>query len=267
MLFADRDAHADRGVYLPPVEVERLPHHPHDAFRDLHRMLWLDVLAEQHELVAAEPAERVGRSQRRRDAPGHFSQQGVTGFVSERVVGRLELVEVEVHHGEGIAAVVGEGVLHPVEQQNTVDRAGEGVVSRAVRQRVLRRLTGAYRHREPGDHRRAHRERGPEEHESRGGCLRLGQDRDGRHRYERRAEQREASWVQPVARGAGGGQLGTVVKERSRGEHEVCHRVQPVEARNVERRNQRQVRVQHVERERPDERAEQQERGGSALAG
>ena len=60
------------------------------------------------ELVAAEAAERVGRPQDPREARRDREQQVVADLVAERVVDRLEPVEVEVHHGERVRPVVRE---------------------------------------------------------------------------------------------------------------------------------------------------------------
>ena len=67
--------------------------------RDLHGLL-AAALGQQHrELVAAEPREHVGVAQPRAQRPRDAHDQLVAGAVAERVVDRLEVVEVEHQRG------------------------------------------------------------------------------------------------------------------------------------------------------------------------
>ena len=83
------------------------------------------VLAEDHELVAAESSERVGRSKGRTDAPGDLGQELVADLVTECVVDRLEAIEVEVHDRERLAVARPlERMEDAVEHQHPVHDAG-----------------------------------------------------------------------------------------------------------------------------------------------
>ena len=65
-----------------------------------------DVLAEDHELVAAEARRGVAGAQHVLEPPRDVDEQLVAGPVAERVVDDLEAVEVAEQHGQraGVAA-------------------------------------------------------------------------------------------------------------------------------------------------------------------
>ncbi len=76
-------------------QAERLQH----ALGDGDGVLVVEqVLAQDHELVAAEPGERLVPAQRVADALGDRDQQLVTLAVAEAVVDHLEAIEVEEQH-------------------------------------------------------------------------------------------------------------------------------------------------------------------------
>ena len=68
------------------------------------------------------------------DAVGDRLQQLVADGVAERVVDRLEVVEVDEQHDDrvGFGSGDAEGVVHAVEEQRPVGEPGELVVERAV---------------------------------------------------------------------------------------------------------------------------------------
>ena len=87
-------------------------------------------MAEQHhELVAAEPRDRVLGPGQRPQAIGDLDQHPVTGTVSEAVVDSFEVIQVDEQQGAGdsLAARRGDSLLHPVEQQSAVGQAGQGI--------------------------------------------------------------------------------------------------------------------------------------------
>ena len=71
-----------------------------------------------------------------------LAEHQVAGGVAERVVDRLEVVEVHEQHRNGIAAarLALERVLDAVLEQRAVGEAGDGVVERLVRELLLERL-------------------------------------------------------------------------------------------------------------------------------
>jgi len=96
-----------------------------------------ETFAEDDELVAAEPGERV---------PGLVSAASLGAsaastsprWVSERVVDHLEAVEVEQDHRDELVA--GDRRRQAVEQQGAVEEASERIVHRLVGEFVRSRL-------------------------------------------------------------------------------------------------------------------------------
>ena len=98
-----------------------------------------DVLADDDELVAAQPGHGVARPQRRVDAARDADQHLVADVVAERVVDVLEPVEVDEQHGDGARAAVraGQRGVEPVAQQPPVRQVGQAVVQRRVHEHAL----------------------------------------------------------------------------------------------------------------------------------
>ena len=137
----DTDRRADE--HLLALEVERTVEAGQDPRRDLGRVDAVAVALEQdRELVAAETRRRVGLAQRRLDAVADLAEQAVAGGVAERVVDRLEVVQVheQDRHGLAVATLALEGVLDAVLEQGPVGEAGDRVVERLVRELLLERL-------------------------------------------------------------------------------------------------------------------------------
>ena len=88
-------------------------------------LLLLDVDEQHGELVAAEPRRRVGGPQGALEPRGHDPEQVVAGLVAERVVDRLEVVDVDVEDRDVARAAV-ERVRHPVHEQAAGSRARSG---------------------------------------------------------------------------------------------------------------------------------------------
>ena len=106
-----------------------------DALREVGRLVHaLDVFAQNHELVAAQTRDGVGLAHRGSDASRRLDQELVADRVAERVVHRLEAVEVDEEHGEHAlpTAHAGECLLEPVGEHHPVRQAGERVVQHLV---------------------------------------------------------------------------------------------------------------------------------------
>ena len=92
------------------------------------------------ELVAAQPRDRVVRPQASLEPTRDRDEQFVSDEVSEVVVDDLEAVEVEIQHGEQLAAVLGEhgqplpDLLH---EDAPVDEPGQRVAGRGVADLLL----------------------------------------------------------------------------------------------------------------------------------
>ena len=98
-VVSDGDADARGDEHLAPVEVERrlqVRDHPLggvDGRGDLH------VLDQDGELVTTQAGDGVARRARVPETLPDGLQERVTGEVAERVVDRLEVVQVEEEHG------------------------------------------------------------------------------------------------------------------------------------------------------------------------
>ena len=99
----------------------------------------VDVLADDDELVAAEPRDGVRRAHRGGEPARERDQHGVAGRVPVEVVDALEVVDVDVEHGgAGARALgVGERVLEPVAAERAVGEPGQRVVQRLVADPLL----------------------------------------------------------------------------------------------------------------------------------
>ena len=124
-----------------------------DALGDLERLLVGLDLGQHDELVAAQARHGVGGAHDLGQARADLDQQLVAGLVAERVVDRLEAVDVEQQHGHAEAEARGaaEGVLDAVEEQRAVGQAGERVVQRLVAHDRLRALAVERRGQQVGD--------------------------------------------------------------------------------------------------------------------
>ena len=116
-------------------EHDRLVDRLRDALGDADRLVRaVELLADDEELVAAEPRDGVGRPHRVVQARRERHQQVVAGRVAERVVDELELVEVGEQHRDraAVAPPPRERALEPVERERAVREPGQRVVQRAV---------------------------------------------------------------------------------------------------------------------------------------
>ena len=99
----------------------------------------LQLLADDHELVAGPAADGVHGPGGATQAAGDLGQELVADEVAVQVVDGLELVEVAEDHGDPAAGAIGplERVLETVPDQGSVRKAREGVVGGVVGQTVL----------------------------------------------------------------------------------------------------------------------------------
>ena len=80
-------------------DAERLVDRDPDPLRQVHGAVVGQPDAQHAELITTEARDDVTGANARRDAPGHRTEQLVTGDVPEVVVDRLEPVEVAVEDG------------------------------------------------------------------------------------------------------------------------------------------------------------------------
>ena len=93
-----------------------------------------DVVADDGELVAAEPRQAIARAQDPREAARRGREQLVAGLVAEAVVHDLEVVDVEQDEADpGVVGARGEGVLQPLDEHDAIRELGQRIVPGAVR--------------------------------------------------------------------------------------------------------------------------------------
>ena len=156
-VVGDGDADAAGDVDDLVLVVERLGKRTTDPAGDDRSVLTgADPVAEDDELIAAEPGDRVRTPGRPLQPRGDLEQQRVTGRVPEAVVDDLEPVEVEEEHGEpaGLAFEPDQRLLQPVDEQYPVGQPGQRVLHRLESERLLGPLAvGQVAHdgEDPGD--------------------------------------------------------------------------------------------------------------------
>jgi len=84
------------------------------------------------ELVASQPRNRVALTDGSLDSRGDFLQQLVSGRVPQRIVDGLEMVQVDIQHGELAGAMphLGETLFEALLELEPVRQPGQGVVRR-----------------------------------------------------------------------------------------------------------------------------------------
>ena len=180
-----RDPDARPHEHLGAAHDSRADHGGEEALGDLDREIASgirrQVLAQDRELVAAEPGDRVARSDHALELPRDLDEQLVAGVVAQTVVDVLEPVEIEERDTDGRfgAATPRDRLPEPVEEEQPVRQARERVVHRLVREPLLERLALDRDRREL---------REQEEHLA---LLVVGEPRLG-HEYVERAEHRAA---------------------------------------------------------------------------
>jgi hypothetical protein len=102
------------------------------------------ALAQDDELVASEPRHHVAGAHGAHEPAGDPAQQRVAGVVAEGVVDRLEVVQVDEHHGGAPRAPrrLGQRPGDVVQEQVPVGQPGQRVVQRLVADAGLRTAAG-----------------------------------------------------------------------------------------------------------------------------
>ena len=101
-----------------------------------------EVLEQNHKLISAQARHRIGFADARDNAPRDLLQQKVADVMAERVVQRLEIVEIdEQQRSLALASDAGgESLPQPIQQQAAVGQAGQRVKECEIRDLVMRRL-------------------------------------------------------------------------------------------------------------------------------
>ena len=101
-----------------------------DAAGEAERIRLADVGDDHHELVTAQPTDRVGGAHGRPQRVGHTAQKFIAGVMAVRVVDQFEPVEIEIEERNitVIAGGPGELVLEVRGKQCPVGEAGEWVL-------------------------------------------------------------------------------------------------------------------------------------------
>ena len=128
------------------VDVHRAAHDRRQPVGQVQRLvLGRHVLAEHHELVAAEPGHGVARAHRLAEPAANLHQELVAGGVAPAVVEPLEAIDVEEEHGEptGPHLPVRHHLGQPPQEGGPVRQPGEGVVEGLVGEGALHCPPGA----------------------------------------------------------------------------------------------------------------------------
>ncbi len=101
-----------------------------DAAGEAERIRLADVGDDHHELVTAQPTDRVGGAHGRPQRVGHTAQKFIAGVMAVRVVDQFEPVEIEIEERNitVIAGGPGELVLEVRGKQCPVGEAGEWIL-------------------------------------------------------------------------------------------------------------------------------------------
>ena len=93
-----------------------------------------DLFKNHDEFIAAQPGNDIARPQACTQAAGDFHQQGVAGFMTERIVDDLEPVEIDKQHRE-LPLVTSRGLDRVIEQ--LVEGLAIGQTGQAVMRRQI----------------------------------------------------------------------------------------------------------------------------------
>ena len=137
----DADADRRRHVDVVLLDAERLRDRVEQLLRDAaqHRRI-VEILDDDHELVAAEARQQVGLAQRGRELARDALQELVADPVAERVVDVLEPVEVDEQHADATAAALRlrNRLRQALVQQQAIGQSGQRVARGHVLQPLLR---------------------------------------------------------------------------------------------------------------------------------
>ena len=131
----DGDTEAGCRIDRLAVDLERLAHVLDDAGgKALGLVDTLHAGLQDGEFVAAETGHHVGVAHAGGEAFGDGAEQRVAGRMAERVVHRLEVIEVEAHDGQhgSVGSAVVHRLMDALAEGIAVGQAGEAVVPRHV---------------------------------------------------------------------------------------------------------------------------------------
>ena len=124
----DTDTGADPDAM--PFDIERKPEHV-DKTPGKQRCVVGALQADLHdrEFIAAEPRDRVDLAYAGRQPHGDGAQQGIADDVAQRIVGVLEVIEIEAKQSEDVAAPgLADGLLDAFGEKRPVRESGQAVV-------------------------------------------------------------------------------------------------------------------------------------------
>jgi hypothetical protein len=125
----DGDAHAETRGDGAPGERHRLLHRRHDAVEAAGQRLFAGGAAhDEGEFVAAHAADRRAAADRAGQPAADHHQQLVAGVVAERIVDRLEAVEVDEHEGSRAARPLRQHGIDPRHHHGAVGEAGQRIL-------------------------------------------------------------------------------------------------------------------------------------------
>ncbi len=103
-----------------------------------------EIRHQDDELIAPPAGSGVALAQAPGKARGDFAQQPIPGRMPQRIVDRLEAVEVQKQYRHPLAGALGPGERHPqpVFEQRAVGKPGEPIVERELMQPGLRGPAG-----------------------------------------------------------------------------------------------------------------------------
>src|SRR5205814_7841758 len=107
-------------------------------------LLILHVPQEHRELITAEPGHGIPGTKRRGDPSPDGHQQLVAHLVAERVVDRLEIIQVEEENGNPAFRVRAQCVIEVDPESGPIGKVGKRVMERLVGQLLLEGLTLAH---------------------------------------------------------------------------------------------------------------------------
>ena len=143
----DRDADAAAEGDLPVPSVHRLGEQIEDALRRVRGRLAVADVVEQHgELVAAEASGHVRAARAGVESARELDEHLVAGRVAQRVIDRLEVVEVDEDHRRGalVAPSARDRLTNLLREHRAVGEAGDGIVKRLMGELCLERLAFAH---------------------------------------------------------------------------------------------------------------------------
>src|SRR5215467_15533098 len=116
----DTDAYVGRDVV--PTGLERNPEQVENPLRHVGSICDIaEPDLDNSEFVPAETRNRIGVAHTAQQSFGHCLEQLVSDRMPERVVDTLEMVEVEIVHGEAFAVPnIGERSLKPLTQERAI---------------------------------------------------------------------------------------------------------------------------------------------------